>query len=82
MHLANMNVRINKKENIKVLMENWLVRFIQQEMWISHAKLLIEHSGNMYIYLCFVPNLIQIIIDIVMLGCRLNIDLELCKTFF
>jgi hypothetical protein len=51
-------------------------------MWILHAKLLIKHFGNMYRYLCFVPNLIQIIINIVMLGCRPNIDLELHKTFF
>jgi hypothetical protein len=28
-----------------------------------------------------VPNLIQIIINIVMLVCKPNIDLELCKTF-
>jgi hypothetical protein len=63
-----MNVKISKKENIKVLVENWLVRFIQQEMQISHAKLLIKHSGNMYRYLCFVLDFIQIIVDIVMLA--------------
>jgi hypothetical protein len=36
----------------------------------------------MYRDLCFVPNLIQIIIDIVVLGYRPNIDLELCKKCF
>ncbi len=29
-------------------MENWLVKFIQQEMQISHVKFLIKHSRNMY----------------------------------
>ncbi len=51
-------------------------------MWILHAKLLIKHFGSMYRNLCFVPNLIQIIINIVTLGYRPNIDLELHKTFF
>jgi hypothetical protein len=50
-------------------------------MQILHVKILIKHFGSMYRSLCFVPNLIQIIIDIVMLGCRPNIDMELCKTF-
>jgi hypothetical protein len=36
----------------------------------------------MYKDFCFVPNLIQIIINIVMLGCESNIDVELRKTFF
>jgi hypothetical protein len=50
-----MNVRINRKENVKVLVENWLVKFMKQEMWISHVKLMIKHYGNMYRDLCFVP---------------------------
>jgi hypothetical protein len=63
-------------------MENWLVRFIQQEMRILHAKLLIKHFGNMYRDLCFAIDLIQIIIDIVTLNYKPNIDLELRKKFF
>jgi hypothetical protein len=77
-----MSVRISRKENVKVLVENWLVKFIRQEMWISHAKLLIKHSGSMYRDLCFVPDFIQIIINIVTLGCKPNIHLELSKAFF
>ncbi len=42
--VASMNVRIHKKEKIKVVMKNRLVEFIQQEMRILHAKLLLEHS--------------------------------------
>jgi hypothetical protein len=61
--------------------ENWLVRFIQQEMRISHAILLIEHFGSMYKDFFFLLDCIQILINIVMLGYRPNIDLELCKTF-
>jgi len=53
--IANMNVRINRKENVKVLVEIWLVKFMKHEMWISHAKLMIKHYGNMYRDLCFVP---------------------------
>ncbi len=78
---ANMSVRKFRNENVKVLMENWLVMFIQQEMWISHANVLFKHFGSMYRYLCFVPYLIQIIIDIVTLGCQPYIKLKLCKTF-
>jgi hypothetical protein len=62
-------------------MENWLVKFIWQEMQILHAKLLIKHFRSMYRDLCFALDLIQVIIDIMMLGCRPNIGLELCKTF-
>jgi hypothetical protein len=51
-------------------------------MQILHAKLLIKHFGSMYRDLCFATDLIQIIIDIVTLGCKPNIDLELRKTFF
>jgi hypothetical protein len=76
-----MNVRECRKENVKVLMENWLIKFIWLEMWILHAKFLIKHSRNMYRYFCFAPNLIQIIIDIVMLNYGPNINMELCKTF-
>jgi hypothetical protein len=75
------SVRKHKKENVKVHLENWLVSFIWQKMQISHARLLIQHSGSMYREKKFAPNLIQIIIDIVTLGCRPNIDLELHKTF-
>jgi hypothetical protein len=59
--------------------ENWLVKFIRQEMWILHAKLLVKHSGNMYRDLCFVLEVVHVIIYIVTLGYRLNIDLELRK---
>jgi len=80
--VANVSVRISRKQNIKVLVGNWLVGFIWQEMKISHAKLLIKHSGNRYKDLCFVPNLIQIIINVVTLGWKPNIHLELSKAFF
>jgi hypothetical protein len=46
--VASMSINISIKENIKVLVENWLVGFIQLEMQISHVKLFIKHSGNMY----------------------------------
>jgi hypothetical protein len=42
---------------------------------------LIKHFGGMYRDLCFVLDLIQIIIDIVTLGYKPNIDLKLHKTF-
>jgi hypothetical protein len=45
-------------------------------------KLLIKHSRNMYRDFCVVLYLTQIIISIVTLGCKINIDLEFCKTFF
>jgi hypothetical protein len=56
--VANMSIKISIKENIKVLVENWLVGFIQPEMQISHVKLLIKHFGSMYRDLCFLPNVI------------------------
>ncbi len=62
-------------------MENWLVKFIREEMWILHVKLLIKHSRSMYKDLCFALDLIQIIIDIMTLGYKTNIDVELHKTF-
>jgi hypothetical protein len=61
--------------------ENCLVKIIWQEMWISSAKLLVKHSRSMYRDLCFVLKLIQVIIYIVMLSCRPNINLELSKAF-
>jgi hypothetical protein len=79
--VANMNVRVSRKENITFLVENWLVRFIWEEMQISHTKLLIKHSQSMYRDFCFVPNLIKIVINIVMLAYRPNIHLELGKVF-
>jgi hypothetical protein len=45
-------------------------------MQISHAKLLIKHFRSMYKDLCFVPYLIHIIINIVKLGCKPNIQLS------
>jgi len=65
--------RIHRKENIKVLMENWPVRFIQQEMRILHAKLLIKQFRRIDEDFCFMPYLIQIIINIVTLGYGSNI---------
>ncbi len=62
-------------------MENWLIRFIWQEMWILHAKLLVKHSKSMCKDLCFVYEMIQVITYIVMLGCKPNINLELSKAF-
>ncbi len=49
-------------------------------MQILHAKLLIKHSRSMYKDLCFVLYLIHIIINIVKLGCKPNIQLS--KAFF
>ncbi len=80
--VTNVSIRISRKENIKVLVENWLVKFIKQEMQISHAKLLIKLFKCMYRDFCFVPYLIQIIINIVMLSWKLNIHLELNEAFF
>jgi DNA polymerase sigma len=51
-------------------------------MRISHAKKLIKHFGSMYRDLYFTIDLIQIIINIVTLGCKPDINLELHKTFF
>jgi hypothetical protein len=73
--------RIHRKENIKVLMESLLVRFIRQEMRILHAKLLIKHFKKIDEDLCFMPYLIQIIINIVTLGCGSNIYMELQYTY-
>jgi hypothetical protein len=49
-------------------MKIWLVKFILQEMQILHVKFVIKHSRTIDEDLCFMPNLIQIIIDIVTLG--------------
>jgi len=70
-----------QKKNIKVFLENWLVRFIQQEMWISHAKLLVKHSRSMYRYLCFLFKMIQVIIYIMTLGCKPNITWSWARHF-
>lgn len=64
-------------------MKNWLVRFILQEMRILHAKRLIKHSrGINRDLMCFTLDPIQIIIDIVTLGCGPNIYMEVHNTFF
>jgi hypothetical protein len=47
-HVDNVSVKKHRKKTVKILIENWLVRFIQQEMWILHAKLLVKHFKNMY----------------------------------
>ncbi len=54
-----MNVRECKKENVKVLMENWFIKFIWLEMWILHAKFLIQHSKgfDQDLYAKFHPNI-------------------------
>jgi len=46
-----MNVKKHRKKKVKVFMENWFVRFIQQEMWILHANLLVKHFKSIYGYL-------------------------------
>jgi hypothetical protein len=79
-HVANMKVEIFTKKNIKVFMKIWLVRFISQEMWILHVELLIKYFRMIHEFIFFMPNLIQIIIDIVTLGCELNIHMELPNT--
>jgi len=67
-HVANMSVRIFRKKNVKIFMKIWLVKFIWQEMWIFHVKLLIKHFKTIDKHLCFMPNLIQIIVNVVTLG--------------
>jgi len=52
-------------------------------MQILHVKCLIKHSrGINRDLMCFAPDVIQIIINIVMLGYRPNIYMELCNKFF
>jgi hypothetical protein len=80
-HVASVSVRKHRKENVKVFMENCLVKFIWQEMRILHAKPLIKHIESIYKDFCFVLNLIQIIINIVTPGYKPNINMELRKTF-
>jgi hypothetical protein len=62
-------------------MKNWLIRFIRQEMKILHAKCLIKHFGRFDENLNFTPNSIQKIINIMMLGCGPNINMEVLNTF-
>jgi hypothetical protein len=66
--VGNVNVRIFRKENVNIFMKIWLVMFILQEMQILHVKLVIKHSRTIDEDFGFMPNLIQIIIDIVTLG--------------
>jgi hypothetical protein len=61
-------------------MKIWFVRFIWQEMWILHVKFLIKYFRMIDENLCFMPDLIQIIIDIVTLGCEPSIHMELRNT--
>lgn len=61
-------------------MKNWLIRFIRLEMRILYAKILIKHSWKINEDLCFMRNFIQIIMDIVMLDYKPNIQMELCYT--
>jgi hypothetical protein len=75
--VPSVNITRSKKENVKVLVENWFVKFIRQEMQILHAKFLIKHSGSMCGDLCFLLDVIQAIIYIMTLGYILNINLEL-----
>jgi len=79
-HVANPTIRILRKNNVQIFIKNWLVRFIWQEMRILHVKFLIKHSGTIKEDLCFMPNLIQIIVYIMTLGWEPNIDMELCNT--
>ncbi len=73
--------KICRKENVKILMKNWLVKFIKQEMWISHAKILIKHFRKIAENWCSMLNLIQIFILIVALIYGPNIHMELWYTF-
>lgn len=54
-----MTVRIHRTKNIKVFTKNWLVKFIWLEMWILHAKFLIQHSKgfDQDLYAKFHPNI-------------------------
>jgi hypothetical protein len=61
-------------------MKNWFVKFIREEMRILHAKLLIKHFWRIDKDLCFMSNLIQTIINILMLSYRRNIHMELRYT--
>lgn len=58
-------------------MKNKLDKFIWQEMHILHANSFIKHSWKMNEDLCFMPNLIQIIIEVVTLSYEPNIHMEL-----
>jgi hypothetical protein len=46
-------------------------------MWILHAKFLMKHFRGIDEDFCFMPNLIKIITNIVMLGYKPNIQMEL-----
>jgi hypothetical protein len=50
-------------------------------MQILHAELLVKHSSNMYKDF-YVPDVIHVIMYIMRLGYKPNIDLELNKAFF
>jgi len=63
-------------------MKNRLIRFIRQEMRILHAKFLIKHSWRINEDFSFMPDLIQIIINVVKLGYEPNIQMELHYTSF
>ncbi len=51
-------------------------------MHISHANVFIKHSWKINDDLCFIPNFIQIIIEVVTLGYGPNIHMELHYNLF
>lgn len=72
-----MSGKIGGKKNVKILMKNWLVKFIEQEMQILHAKILIKHFRKIDENLCSMLNLVQKFIIIVALSYGPNIQMEL-----
>jgi hypothetical protein len=61
-------------------MENNLVRISQQKISILRVTVFAKYFEGVNGNLCFMPNLIQIIIDVGTLGCRPYIHNELCYT--
>ncbi len=58
-----------------------LLSLSNKKCGFCNAKLLIKHSGNMFIFYFFVLDLIQIIINIVTLGYRPNIHWNWARHF-
>ncbi len=61
-------------------MENNLVRISKQKMSILGVTFFTKYFQGVNGNFCFMPNLIQIIIDVAMLGYRPYIHNELCYT--
>jgi hypothetical protein len=78
-HVASMNVKKHRKENVKVKKLACQVYLVGNTNFA--CKTYNQTLRNIYRDFCFMPNSIQIIINIVLLGCGPNIHMELCNTF-